>query len=199
MCEGTLDDYFNGKYKGPKFKSREEILLQVTQGLDYLDSLGIVHRNMKPTNILISAPNKLGIELSPQIKLSGFGSFKTECFINTSVTNPYSKKGWILPEVYESNGFDLEAYLIKKEKKMVLEDMAEPYSNSVFYGWINSMMTNKSEQRPSAKGVLNEISFIPNLNGSKRNNEGGKLSIIKCIHFYALYILKLYNNSKVHF
>ena len=58
LCIGTLEDFFNGKYDGLKKKiiREREILRQVTQGLSHLHSLGIVHRDIKPTNILIYLP-----------------------------------------------------------------------------------------------------------------------------------------------
>jgi serine/threonine protein kinase len=42
---------------------KRNIFLQSINGLDFLHKLGIVHKNLNPKNILISAPNEYGIEL----------------------------------------------------------------------------------------------------------------------------------------
>jgi len=72
LCEGTLANYVKGEYQGPKFKNEREILLQVTQGLAHLHSLGIIHRDIKPNNILIFVPSD-GYRAEPRMKLADFG------------------------------------------------------------------------------------------------------------------------------
>jgi len=81
LCEGTLEEYINGKYNGPRFENERKILWQMTQGLAHLHSKGIVHRDIKPTNILIYVPpsseNGAAINVEPLIKLADFGISKT--------------------------------------------------------------------------------------------------------------------------
>lgn len=108
FCAGTLEDYFCGKYKGPRFINDIEILHQVTQGLAHLHSKNVVHRDIKPTNILIFVTQS---QKRPKVKLADFGIsriLKTgrEDFTNTSVTNPKGTRGWMGPEVYECDRFD---------------------------------------------------------------------------------------------
>ena len=63
LCSGTLEDYVKGKFNtGPKFKSEREVLHQVSKGLAHLHQLTIVHRDIKPTNILIFVPVEYGTE-----------------------------------------------------------------------------------------------------------------------------------------
>jgi len=103
LCGGTLEDYIvTERYEGPKFKNEKEILLQVTKGLVHLHSLRIVHRNIKPTDILIFVPDGF---VEPQIKLADFGISQVlrsdrEDFTNLSVTNPKGTRGWMAPELY---------------------------------------------------------------------------------------------------
>lgn len=104
MCSGTLEDYITKpSYQGPKFKSRREILLQVTKGLAHLHTKGIVHRDIKPTNILISVPNGYWAS-TPRMKLADFGlsryldAMKTDSFTCASGT-----RGWMAPELYHQN------------------------------------------------------------------------------------------------
>ena len=109
MCKATLGDYIKGIYRGPKFQNEKEILFQVTQGLAHLHSLNIVHRDIKPQNILIFVPDGHGVE--PLVKLADFGISKglntdREDFTNTSVMNPSGTRGWMAPEVYQMERCD---------------------------------------------------------------------------------------------
>lgn len=114
LCAGTLEDYFNGNYQGPRFLNEWEIVHQVTAGLTHLHSLGIVHRDIKPKNILIFVPPKPSSSSSfstrPQVKLADFGISKIlkdgkNDFTNTNVTDPSGTRGWISPEQYDSTRF----------------------------------------------------------------------------------------------
>lgn len=115
MCEGTLEDYVSGhmsQFIRNTFASEREILRQVTQGLGHLHNLGIVHRDMKPSNILIHMPDGARWwETEPQVKLADFGISKIlqtgkDDFTNTSQTNPSGSKGWMAPEQYNATRFD---------------------------------------------------------------------------------------------
>jgi len=93
------------------FKSEGEILYQVTKGLRYLHDVGIVHRDIKPTNIIIHAPEN---EDTPTIKLADFGLSKAlksgqSHYSNSNVTNPSGTIGWMAPEMYRSDRFDSKA------------------------------------------------------------------------------------------
>lgn len=111
LCRGTLDDYIKGSYKGPKFVPEKEILLQMAKGLAYLHSLKIVHRDIKPTNILIYVTQDS--DETPIVKLADFGLSKVLKndleldFSNSNTRNPSGTQGWMAHELYESNRFDL--------------------------------------------------------------------------------------------
>ncbi len=101
-----------GKYgEKAKIGDDKEILRQITNGLAYLHGLRIVHRDIKPTNILISLfkdPRK-----KPRMKLADFGlskalESKKEDFTNTSMTNPHGSSGWMAPELYLNERHDFK-------------------------------------------------------------------------------------------
>lgn len=50
------------------WKSTVSVMLQVAQALEYSHSLGIIHRDVKPTNVLIFGPAD-----HPRVKVSDFG------------------------------------------------------------------------------------------------------------------------------
>ena len=66
FCAGNLEDYVLGQYKEPRLGQSKEICRQITNGLQHLHLLKIVHGNLKPTNILISFAKGA---LTPQMKL----------------------------------------------------------------------------------------------------------------------------------
>jgi len=110
-----MEDFFNGTYDGLEkgIITKKEIIRQVAKGLDHLHKLGIVHRDIKPTNILIFEPDSEASYNKPQMKLADFDISKIVKpergdFTNTSVTNPSGTWGWIAPEVYKEDRFDFK-------------------------------------------------------------------------------------------
>jgi len=173
LCQRTLDEYIRSE-EGPRYQNEIEILWQATQGLAHLHRNKIIHRDIKPNNILIFVPHSSEQDGAsaesgsnkPIIKLADFGLSKvlpaeTENFTNTSVTNPSGTRGWMPPEVYQTNRLDFSvdiwalgcifAYtlsggkhpygddpdkrvvLIKEMKRMQLtqEDLMRPYCNDM--------------------------------------------------------------------
>ena len=71
FCCATLHDYVTGNLE--KKLENLTILRQATQGLAHLHSLDIVHRDIKPHNVLISMPGKKG---EVRAMISDFGLCK---------------------------------------------------------------------------------------------------------------------------
>jgi len=85
-----------------------EILRQITKGLKYLHELEIVHRDIKPTNILIGSNGTNPVMKLADLSVSKVLQADRTDFTNTSVTNPSGSRGWIAPEVYECDRFDFK-------------------------------------------------------------------------------------------
>jgi serine/threonine-protein kinase/endoribonuclease IRE1 len=105
LCSATLQDYVEGK-KGPELKKliyMKEVLYQATRGLNHLHSLNIVHRDIKPQNVLISLPDNMN---RVRALISDFGLCKK---INKGKAS-FSQRsgvtgtdGWIAPEMLKGN------------------------------------------------------------------------------------------------
>jgi len=102
LCSGTLEDYVMETYKGPKFESLREILFQITKGLAHLHSNGIIHRDIKPTNILIYVPNDSRTS-SPRMKLADFGLSSYLDPVKTDHSSANRMRGWMAPELYHQS------------------------------------------------------------------------------------------------
>jgi len=105
-----------GSYKGPPVGSPKEMMRQIALGLDHLHKNKIVHRDIKPTNILVSYPDsKNGL---PRMKLADFGLcriVKTDG--SQSSLTKCGTKGWMAPELQRKSPS------IKEEQDMFAVDI----------------------------------------------------------------------------
>jgi len=82
-----------------------DVMLQIASGMEYLHGQGVVHRDLKPNNILVS-PNtnpELSADGYVEVKLADFGLAKTK--VNTSSSMLHSQicgaAAWRAPEAFE--------------------------------------------------------------------------------------------------
>ena len=111
LCQGTLADVINGHYKGAPLPSELEVLHQIADGLDHIHGKNIIHRHIKPHNILISKDSKM--------KLSDFGfigNTKMDAQSVNSVTGIRGTLNWIAPELYHESG-EHQTIELKEETK----------------------------------------------------------------------------------
>lgn len=101
LCSATLQDYIEGKNSSQlkELIGIKEVLYQATNGLSHLHHLNIVHRDIKPQNVLISLPDQKN---RVRALISDFGLCKK---MNVGKAS-FSKRsgvtgtdGWIAPEM----------------------------------------------------------------------------------------------------
>lgn len=97
MCEATLDQLFLNeddplKYTG-QMPSEKSVLFQLTSGLDYIHSKGIVHCNIKPENVVI-----VGSDTDVHVKWAGFGHCK-QILDRVSLELMQGSMNWMAPEL----------------------------------------------------------------------------------------------------
>ncbi|XP_076175051.1 serine/threonine-protein kinase/endoribonuclease Ire1 isoform X2 [Ptiloglossa arizonensis] len=102
LAEATLQDYVAGRYDRQKI-SVKSILRQATSGLAHLHFLDIVHRDIKPHNVLLSTPGPRG---EVRAMISDFGLCKKLQLGRVSFSRRSGvtgTDGWIAPEMLNGN------------------------------------------------------------------------------------------------
>jgi len=91
ICSSDLKKFISDKVNGVSIAETKLILFQILKGLEVLDSCSVMHRDLKPQNILVIKPvnnleKKTGVDF-PVIKLADFGLARS-CSIPVQTYTP---------------------------------------------------------------------------------------------------------------
>jgi serine/threonine protein kinase len=193
LCAGTLKDYCDKKYRGinmymgPELPPDGLVLYQIANGLHYIHSRNLVHRDVKPDNILISLTTPV------QMKLSDFGLVK-----KTSDRGSHSQSGlkgtpnWMAPEILE---------------------LADESSNELPHGTIQSdtfaagcvvfyVVTGRHPFDEPTMNVIDDPKKHPNkqISNNVLNNKPKALDIeLKKSKYYTFICITIFTRSAQHF
>ena len=94
LCAASLSDYISGSYNGPMPQERDS-LIQMAEGVKYIHSKDLVHRDIKPDNVLIYVKDEVLL-----LKISDFGCSKRSHEGEFSVSSQISgNQNYLAPEI----------------------------------------------------------------------------------------------------
>ncbi|XP_053407525.1 serine/threonine-protein kinase/endoribonuclease IRE2-like [Mercenaria mercenaria] len=101
LCEKNLTDYVQicqNKGNFPKLSTRD-VISQMVKGVEYLHEMKVLHRNLKPSKVLIKVHQNKTV-----VKISGFGVSKCipDNISSISQSGEYGEPGYIAPEIFQA-------------------------------------------------------------------------------------------------
>ncbi|CAJ0606189.1 unnamed protein product [Cylicocyclus nassatus] len=133
LCVASLNDYVTEETIREKVPiSSTELLRQATEGLAHLHIMQIVHRDMKPQNVLLSTAGARGV----RAVISDFGLCKRVQPGRQSLSKRSGlagTDGWIAPEalICESTSFPVDVFSLGCIFYYVLSDGEHPFGDSL--------------------------------------------------------------------
>ena len=179
----------DGNYKGPAIEGGlTKILRQITKAVKHIHHFNAVHGDLKPKNILISAPRG---DSGPMIKLADFGLLHAYSSGKEKQFIPAFTKGWMCPTdglneegkrrpsfdvfalgllfvVTTSNGVHPFGLNLKQAKKRIknqlpmtltTEQIDGSISSSAFFELVKKMLDFDASERPTASEILSSSIF----------------------------------------
>ncbi|KAL3084436.1 hypothetical protein niasHT_035238 [Heterodera trifolii] len=171
LCDHTLEDFINHQRGKMERRLKLELLRQATDGIAHLHSIKIVHRDVKPKNILINGVAKG----PPRVKISDFGLCKTVKLGHNSiskVSGVVGTEGWMAPELWDSTAsvtYAIDVFSLGCVFFYVLTEGEHPFgdSNVRLYN-ISMNKFNLSKLDDSDHTARSLIASMLRLNGALR-------------------------------
>ncbi|KYQ93012.1 RGS domain-containing protein [Tieghemostelium lacteum] len=91
---GSLNEYLRNPLNVIDPTTKLLFAFQIANGMKYLHSLSIIHRDLKSMNIMLTKKNK--------IKIIDFGSSR---FVNKNMTSHVGTQAWMAPEIFTSKRY----------------------------------------------------------------------------------------------
>lgn len=169
LCAATIQDYIEKKYIPPVKLKASDILMQAMSGIAHLHSLNIVHRDIKPHNVLISPSATKEV----RVLISDFGLCKKLAagrFSFSRRSGAAGTDGWIAPEMLISNErttYAVDIFSAGCVFYYVLTEGSHPFGSSlrrqanILNGDYNLQHLQGDENYVSRKLIEKMISFSP--------------------------------------
>lgn len=98
LMDMSLDTFIKNQYEpGARFSllAKIDILLQMCYGMQYIHSLGVLHLDIKPGNVLVNpcAIPEFAVDGYARVKIADFGSARVPVFTSSSVDNDFQLPG----------------------------------------------------------------------------------------------------------
>eukprot|EP00075_Anas_platyrhynchos_P020446 XP_027309699.1 interferon-induced, double-stranded RNA-activated protein kinase isoform X1 [Anas platyrhynchos] len=187
FCEqGTLEDWIEKNGKIPKKQSYQAMaqnkFLQILEGVNYIHSKGLIHRDLKPQNIFISSDD--------QIKIGDFGLVTSVTY--ETLTGNRGTKSYMAPEqVFDKYGKEVDIYALgliwfeilsafasRHEKVKVWPDVRESKFPEGFTerfktqaSIIKKMLSKDASKRPHASEILELLKSVDKDNSRKVHSQ----------------------------
>jgi serine/threonine protein kinase len=183
---GTLENKINYKFKNYQKFSYDEIknyIIQVTDGLEYIHTFNIIHRDIKPGNLLINKENIL--------KIVDFGvsrEYDTMEYIKTFIGTPY----YLAPEMISGIKYDIKVdYWALGCIFYELLTLKKPFNGNGMYSIINKINKGSYNLKNIPDKYKDIIKNLLNKNTRQRYN------YIKINEFFYPLTLPKINNSEI--
>ncbi|KAJ8681162.1 hypothetical protein QAD02_016949 [Eretmocerus hayati] len=188
LCEKTLRQWLDERLELTPLPVVASIAMQILSGLNYIHSLGIVHHDIKPSNIFISTSGKLKVQLGDFGLACPLQRESHDAIVGTTLyAAPEQLKGDCNPksDIY-SFGIVLLELLVPMQTSMECIKIVEslkagevpstiPLSHMKWMDTIRQLIQKNPIKRPSTNELLEEFKIDKDLMITKLQDENTSL------------------------